>query len=215
VAASFALLESIPAADRERLLGAARRRRFRTGEPVFHAGGDGDCLHLVEEGRFGVQRVSPDGRVVLLSVIGPGGFFGEMALLYGEQRSASVAALEPATTRTVTRSSFLALRERHPSLDRAMAMILAERVRQLDHQLLAALYTPVEVRVAARLLDAFEAGGRQLPLTQQQIAELAGTSRPTANQVLHSLVGAGLIRLGRGTVELVDPAGLRVRATPT
>ena len=210
---SFPLIDGLPARERAELLGIAHRRRFSRGEVVFQAGAQADGLHLVESGCFSVRRDAPDGHAALLALVGPGGFFGELALLGPIARSATVAAVETSTTLAVSRVAFSELRDRQPSIDRALAAFLGAEVRHLSGQLVDAMYTPVEVRLCARLLEASEQWGRlRLPLTQQDVAELAGTTRPTANRVLRQLAEEGLVILHRSELVIADPDGLRRRS---
>lgn len=209
----FALLDGVPAAERARILGIARRQRFARGEVVCHAGAEADGLHLVEAGRFSIRSESPDGHAALLSVVGAGGFFGELALLGPSRRSATVVAVEPSTTLVVARRAFTELRDRYPSIDRALTATLGARIRELSAQLVDAMYTPVEARLCARLLDASRKwDSARLPFTQQDVADLTGTTRPTANRVLRQLAQEGLIDLSRASVVVVDADALRQRA---
>src|SRR5262245_33604145 len=113
----WALLEGVPEEDVRALLSIARRRKFGRGEVVFHEGDPADTLHLVDKGRFGVRTQTALGDTAILSVLGPGDMFGELALLdVGEPqpRSATVSALEAAETRSVHRMDFERLRREHP-----------------------------------------------------------------------------------------------------
>src|SRR6266545_5402743 len=111
------LLADVPPEDVRQLLAIARRRTFERGEVVFHEGDPGDSLHLIVKGRFAVRITTPLGERALIAINGPGGAFGELALVSSEAvRSATVAALEPAETRSVFRDDFAALRKRHPGV---------------------------------------------------------------------------------------------------
>jgi CRP-like cAMP-binding protein len=109
------------------------------------------------------------------------------------------------------------LRDEHPTVDRFLVDLLAATVTRLSEQLLEALFVPVDKRVLRRLVAlAAEYGqgqpGTVIPLTQQDLAEMAGTTRPTANRVLHDAEQAGLIRVGRARIEILEPARLQHRA---
>jgi CRP-like cAMP-binding protein len=98
------------------LLAIAWRRTFRRREVVFHAGDPGDALHLVRTGRFAVRALTPRGEVAIVHVVGPGQAFGEISLLLTDhERSATVEALEPATTFSIVRSEFTRLHRQHPT----------------------------------------------------------------------------------------------------
>lgn len=139
----WALLGGIPEADVQRLLAIARRRTFRRGEVVFHMGDPADTLHLIAAGRFAVRVQTALADVAILTVLGAGQLFGELALLEPDaHRSATVEALEPGETRSVHRPDFEELRRRHPQVSDVLIAILAGQVQRLSRQLLEALYMP-------------------------------------------------------------------------
>jgi CRP/FNR family cyclic AMP-dependent transcriptional regulator len=213
----WALLGGIPEADVQRLLSIARRRTFRRGEVVFHMGDPADTLHLIAAGRFAVRVQTALADVAILTVLGPGQLFGELALLEPDaHRSATVEALEPGETRSVHRPDFEELRRRHPQVSDVLIAILAGQVQRLSRQLLEALYMPADSRVLRRVSELAELYGPgdgevTIPLRQQDLAGLAGTSRATVNRVLREEEERGTVRLGRGRVVVVDRAALARR----
>lgn len=216
---TWPLLAPLHDDERASLLAVARPRSFGKGEVVFHEGDPGESLHLVKSGRFAVRVSIPSGDTATLSVLSPGADFGELALL-GEnrERTATVSALEPSTTLMLSRNDFLQLRTRHPLVEQLLVQRLARRVDELSQSLLEALYVGVDRRVMRRLLDlgaAYEVDKRSsvvVPITQDDLAGMAGTTRPTVNQVLQRLASDGTIVLGRGRIEIVDRAALRRRS---
>ena len=217
----FALLRGVAAEDVAELTERARRRRFAAGEVVFHAGDPADTLHLVRSGRFAVRITTEFGATATLNVVGPGGAFGELALLTPEApRSATVAALEDAETLSIHQLDFDRLRRRRPQTDALLVEILAARVRELSEQLVEALHIPADTRVRRRLLDVVGAygsaeAGAVVPLTQEELASLAGTSRATVNRVLRDEQARGALELSRGRTTLLDPDALARRARGT
>jgi len=211
------LLAGVPADDARRVLAIGRRRTFGRGEIVFHQLDPADSLHLVANGRFAVRRTTPLGEDALLAIRGPGAFFGELALVSGGARSATVQALEPAETLAVYRADFDELRRRYPQVDQVLVQLLAQEVRRMDELLSEAFYVSAERRVLRRLLEVSEAYGGGVPgvvvpLTQEQLAALAGTSRATVNAVLSTERQRGTLSLNRGRTTLNDPAALARRA---
>lgn len=210
------LLDGVPPEQVRELLQVARRRRFSRNEVVFHRDDPGDSIHLVQSGRFAVRVATTLGDMATIAIRGPGESFGEMALVAEEpRRAATVAALEDAETMSVYRTDFDQLRTRHPGVDRILMRFLTNEVRVLNDRLLEALYVPVEKRVRRRLIElAGLYGGESaaIRLTQETIAELAGATRPTVNQVLRDEEKRGTIRLGRGRIDIVDLDQLLRRA---
>lgn len=203
----WALLENVPEEDVRRLLSVARHRRFARNEVVFHEQDPADTLHLIIKGRFVVRAQTPLGDRAILAVLGPGEMFGELSLLGEEdaRRSASVIAVEAGETHSVHQLDFDGLRRRHPETAQVLIAILAGQVRRLSRHLLEALYVPADKRVLRRLVEvaALYPDG-VVPLTQEDLASLAGTSRATVNRVLREAEARGSLTLGRGRTCVLD-----------
>lgn len=196
------LLADVPDETLRAVLSIARRRTFAKNEIVFHRGDPADSLHLIVKGRFAVRIATPLGDTATLAVRGPGDAYGELALLGEESaRSATVSALEPAETRSIYRGDFIRLRREHPRVNEVLTGILAERLRRLSEQLIEAYYVPADRRVLRRVRELAEIyGGSEavvVPLTQEDIAGLAGTSRATVNRVLREEERRGTVELQR------------------
>jgi CRP-like cAMP-binding protein len=212
------LLDGLADTEVQALLSIARRRKFARGEVVFHQHDPADTLHLIDKGRFAVRVATPLGDTAILAILGPGDMFGELSLLGDPEarRSATVAALEPAETRSVHRLDFDRLRATHPKTAAVIIAILAGQVRRLSRHLLEALYVPADKRVLRRLVDlgdlyAEEDGTTIVPLTQEDLADLAGTSRATVNRVLREEEARGSVKLGRGRTTVLDREALARR----
>jgi CRP-like cAMP-binding protein len=128
-------------------------------------------------------------------------------------------ALEKVETLALRRDQFMELRTAHPSVDDFLVNVLAEEVSRLSGLLVEALYVPVDTRVLRRLValaaDYADGGptvGVEVPLTQEDLASLAGTSRATVNRVVGEAEKAGLVEVRRGRVIVLDPEGLAARA---
>jgi len=211
------LLADVPAEALRALLTIARRRTFARGEIVFHRGDPADSLNLIRKGRFSVRIVTPLGDSAMLSVLGPGDAVGELALLGEPVRSATVSALEPAETYSVHRDEFERLRHEHPIVNDVLFGILTDRLRRVADQLVEAYYVPADRRVLRRMSELAELYGADegeavVPLTQEEIAELAGTSRATVNRVLRDAERRGSVELRRGRTAVLDLDELRRRA---
>ncbi|HUF02176.1 MAG TPA: Crp/Fnr family transcriptional regulator [Gaiellaceae bacterium] len=200
------LLVDLPVDDVRTLLSVARRRTFARGEVVFHRDDPADSLHLVVRGRFGARVLTPLGDAVLLEVLGPGQSFGELALLLPDaRRSATVEALEAGETRSVFRDDFSALQREHPGVKDVLLRLLAEQLRRSTDRVVEAHYVDAETRVRRHLValaTTYEDG--VVPLTQEDIAALAGTSRATVNRVLREEARLGAVALARGRTTILD-----------
>lgn len=218
--ARWPLLASLPEPQVRELLALARRRRFDRHEVIFHEGDPGDSVHLINRGRVALRVTTPLGDTVTLRILGPGAIFGELALLDPAPRNATVVALERTETLALHRDHFAELRRHHPDVDRILIDSLVAEVRRLSIQLLEALYVPVPRRVELRLIDLVQQYGNDqaepvdIPLTQEDIAELCGASRTTVNKVLRDLEVEGLVAMSRGHVRIPDPQQLRRRRGP-
>jgi CRP-like cAMP-binding protein len=213
----WALLESLSEADRRAVLTRCRRQRYSRNEVVFREGEIGDCVHLLEKGTVAVRVGMPSGDVATLDVLRPGEAFGEQALVGDDdRRSATIVALERTETMRLTRDDFVNLIIDQPNTGRLLVAMLDARLRSTSQSLLEALYLPADTRVFRQLgrLAAIYGGlgSGAIPVTQDDLASMAGTTRQTVNRVLRHAQDNGLLTLARGRVEIVDAAGLAKRA---
>lgn len=207
------LLASLTEEERAAFLATTRRRHLDRGDVVVHEGDPADSLHLVEAGRLAVRVTTPEGDAATLNILGPGDYFGELSLLDGRSptRSASVVALEAATTRSLSASAFRDLRSRHRAADQVLLGLLARRVEELSARLVEVMYDGLDRRVHRLLADLAHTYGDGtqgpvvIPLTQEHLAELVGATRPSVNQVLRRLEGEGVVALGRGRITIHEP----------
>ena len=200
------LLADLPAEDVRELLAITRRRTFSKGEVVFHRDDPAESLHLVVRGRFGARVQTPLGDSVLLDVLGPGQAFGELALLLpGARRSATISALEDGETRSVFRDDFALLQRTHPGVKDVLLRLLAEQLHRASDRIVEAHYVDAETRVRRRLSELTRTYGSEVvPLTQEDLAAMAGTSRSTVNRVLREEERRDTVALQRGQTTVLD-----------
>ena len=214
---SYQLLAGMPDEAQRSLLALCRRRHFRRGEVVFHDGDPGETLHFVAKGHFAVRVTTPLGDTSMLRVFQPGDCFGELAALQPAPRAGTVVALEDADTMSLSHTQLDELRALHPGVDRLLTTALIGEVRRLAGALVEALYLPVEQRIWRRLGDLAEiyadgdGASVTVPFTQEDLAQLAGTTRPSANKVLKAGEAVGIVRMTRGRIEVVDLDAVRAR----
>ena len=207
--ARFDILRELSESDERAVLAMARRRKLRHNEAIFREGDPGDSVHLIDKGHVAVRLTTPAGEVATLRILGPGDLFGELAVLDPGPRMATTVALDAVETLSLHRTVVDQLRADHTSVDRVLLTASQREVRRLSAALSEVLYTSVPTRLARHLVRLAEVfAGDVLPLTQDDLAGLCGTTRQTANQVLQELQAAGVVVLGRGKVTIVDHAHL-------
>jgi CRP/FNR family transcriptional regulator, cyclic AMP receptor protein len=189
---------------------AGRRRKFSRGEVVFHEGDPGDSLHRVTSGRFAARVTTPLGDIATFTVHGPGEVFGLLAVLHPDaRRTASVVALQQSETFAIPKSAFVRLKSAYPGVAAAVELLLVEMLTGSSNRLVEALYTPVHLRVRARLRDlariygAGDAAPVTIPLSQEDLAGLAGTTRETVNRVLQDEQERGTVTLARRRITIM------------
>jgi CRP/FNR family transcriptional regulator, cyclic AMP receptor protein len=208
------LLDGLGEAERREVRAAMHRRRFTKSMIVFHEGDPGNSCHVVTKGRFAVSVSTPLGQSAVMWLPGPDDVFGEMALLGGRRdRTATVTALEPAETLELHRDRFDELCRSHPSVMRILVDVLARNVERTTELAIGGLFHPVDRRVGRQLgllaaLYLGDAGAGPIPVHQEVVAAMAGTTRPTVNRVLKQAEADGILRLARGRIEVLDRARL-------
>jgi CRP/FNR family cyclic AMP-dependent transcriptional regulator len=211
-------LEALEEGTRRRLVEAGHRRRYRRGEVIFHEGDPANSMHVLLAGHVSVGVTTPMGDSAVFTVLGPGAIFGELALLADHsERSATTKALDVVETLSLRADHVAAIRRTDPAMDRFLISLLIEYLGRQDARLLEALYVPVEKRILRRLIALSRLygdgdRGTVVPLTQDVLADIAGTTRPTTNQVLRAAEADGLVSLARGQLRIEDPAGIARRA---
>lgn len=202
-------------------LGAcARRRSYQRGEYIFHQGDTGDAVFVLVEGRVKVIFVSADGDEMILATLAPPDVFGELALIDGGSRSASIQTLEPTTVLTLTRGTLLDLMSRQPGVTDVVLRSLGTLVRRMIAQASDLVFMDLHGRVAKLLLRLIEDSAAHpgqgvsidLKMTQADLAAMVGGSRQSVNQILHHFERRGYLRLEGHRLIVKDPEALRRRA---
>ena len=204
------------------VVGALRARRFRRGETIFHGGDPGDALFIVSSGSVKILVTPEDGsEPAILTVVGPGGFFGELALLDGAARSATAVAVERVETLVLRRDAFDHLVDDDAGIRRALLGALASEIRRLTAQVEDLHFLDLPGRLARHILREIAVEGELLPTTevrlswpytQGELAGMIGGSRQSVNRLLADLVGQGLLRFDGDTLVIPDPPALAAAA---
>jgi CRP-like cAMP-binding protein len=179
------------------------RRRYPKDTVVFFENEEGDFFFMILEGRIKVTILGDDGREIILSVLSAGDFFGEMALLDNEPRSATAIAIEESELLSLHRTDFQNVISDNRGIMSALIRILTARLRRANHQISTLALLDVYGRVARVMLDMAREEGKRLKdgritfrrATHQEIANRIGTTRETVTRMLKDLERHGLIRV--------------------
>jgi CRP/FNR family transcriptional regulator, cyclic AMP receptor protein len=210
------LFSELSEPELERISQVAVPRSFPADTRVFHEGDQSDACYIVRSGACRVTREHPDGRAITLANLGPGAIFGELAMLDGESRSASVEATEDAELLALPAGDVRALLREHPEMGEKLIVALTRRLREANERLTRQSFQTVPSRVAGVLnkLLAEEADtpqvrdGVTIRLRQSDLAQLAGTSRESVSRFLATLERAGIVEVGRAKVTVLQPERL-------
>ncbi len=191
-------------------------RSFPKGVRVFHEGDLSDACYIVRTGDLRVTREHSDGRAIALTTLGVGDFFGELAMLDGGARSASVETLSDSELLALPASDMRRVIADHGDIAAKLIAALTRRLRETNERVSRQSFQTVPSRVAGVLaqLTAEEAlpedrEGITIRMTQADLAQLAGTSRESVSRFLATLERAGVVAVGRGRVTIVEPRRLR------
>lgn len=189
-------------------------RSYPEGTRVFHEGDHSDACYIVKSGTFRVTREHPDGRAITLATLTEGDIVGELAMLDGEVRSASVETLGgDGELLALPASDVRALLERHPDITVKFVAALTRRLRAANERISRQSFQTVPSRVAgvlSQLVAEEGEDGRQVTIRMNQadLAQLAGTSRESVSRFLADLERSGVVKAGRGQVTILEPARL-------
>jgi CRP/FNR family cyclic AMP-dependent transcriptional regulator len=211
------LLSDLPDQLLAGLLANARPVNLATGAILFLAGDPGDGCYRVNEGLLKVSIASASGAERILAILGPGSIVGDMAMIDGRPRSASVSALRDCNMSFVSRAAFEAFADKQPEIYKFLVGLLAERVRETDQLVAAGSFLPPKGRVARALLDLAKAFGRdvgggriviQQKISQSDVAAMAGIARENVSRILNEWMRSKLVTRLSGYYCLESPAKL-------
>ncbi|MFD1695332.1 Crp/Fnr family transcriptional regulator [Roseibium aestuarii] len=200
----------------------ARPMKIGAGAILFDAGDPGNGCYAVIDGSLKVSILSVEGDEQLLAVLGPGHLVGELALLDGRPRSATVTALKATQLAFIEKQAFERFSDANPAVYRHMLSIVGQRLRQANDVLAARSFLPLPGRVAQTLLQLAETFGKPLDdgrvlihykLSQADIANMAGAARENVSRVLNDWKRAGTVTRISGYYCIEKPEILTKAAT--
>jgi CRP-like cAMP-binding protein len=197
----FPLFADLDERELTAIAAVAKPRRYAKDEVVFYADESGDVFCLIREGQVKVTMISPEGKEIILSLLGPGDFFGEMALLDDEPRSATVVATEPLELMTIWRKDFLQILSENFDITKKVLAEISQRLRMASSRIESLATMDVYGRLARFFLDLAKDQGKMLDNgyvavtrpTHQAIANMIGTSRETVSRLIHDLMRQNLL----------------------
>ena len=198
--------------DLNRIASKMVSRDYEKGQMILLEESTGETFFIMTSGTVKVTRLSDDGREVILALLGESDFFGEMSLLDGEGRSANIVANEDAEVMTLSRRDFLEYLETYPKIAIALLEELAVRIRKSDQQIESLSLSDSEQRIGITLIRLAEERGtikrgdvtvQNLPY-QQDIANMAGTSRETVSRTLKLLEDKKLVKRNGGDITIFN-----------
>jgi CRP/FNR family transcriptional regulator len=210
------LLSDLEQEELQRIAQVAIPRSFPKGARVFHEGDTSDACYVIRSGEVRVTREHSDGRAIALATLGPGELVGELAMIDGGVRSASLEALTDVELLAVSAADMKSLLERNAGITAKLVVALTKRLRETNERISRQSFQTVPSRVAGVLSQLVseenaEQGrdGVTIRMNQADLAQLAGTSRESVSRFLAVLERAGVVRVGRGRVTVIEPHRLR------
>ena len=192
----------------ESVRSVASERNHPKNAVVLTEGEMGDSLYVIQSGKVKVVIGDEEGREIILKILGPGDFFGEMSMIDKQPRSASVTTTEPATFLVLTHAAFERLIEKAPRIANVVMQILAHRVREADRKIGTLALMDVYGRVASTLLElSVYSNGKLMvaeKLSQQDLANMVGASREMVNRILKDLSDRGFISIESKSITIIN-----------
>ena len=213
---SVPLFQGLGSKELDALIPVARTVSLANREELFHKGDEGAQVYVVIGGNLKVLTTSEDGDDVVFSILGPGEAFGEIALLGGTPRTATVTAIDPCELLIIDRRDFLSFLRGHPEVAINLLEVLAQRMKRVSEFVEDTLFLNLPLRLAKKLVSLSRAYGKphaeglrlDLKLSQEEWGDLVGTTRESINKQLRAWTEEGLITIDRGYIVIHDRRGL-------
>jgi CRP/FNR family cyclic AMP-dependent transcriptional regulator len=202
------LFTSFPEDQLRMLTSVVTRKSLPRSSTVMASGDATDSLYIVLSGRLKVMMSDAEGKEVILSILGPGEFFGEMGLIDDAPRSASVVSIEPCELLSIAKRDFKKCLAENFEMAQAVMRGLVRRLRDADRKIGSLALLDVYGRVARLLLDMAETvDGEKIVtkrLPKQDIAKMIGASREMVSRVMKDLQMGGYIEVRGSNIVLRD-----------
>jgi len=211
------IFENVAKEDLAQLEKIAKRRDLPAKTVVFFEGDRADAFYIVVSGSLKVYQTTQDGREKVLNTMGPGEIFGELAMLDGKPRSASVETIEAAELIVMARTDFRELATATPSILWGVLEGLCERLRSLNDLQLDVAFQDTPYRIAKAVIKLADKHGEKTDdgwrvresFGVRNLADMAATTPARVSRVLEKLEDDGLIRTGKDDLVVPDLAALK------
>ncbi len=206
------IFSDLPKGELDKIEKIGARKHYEKNEVILVEEEAGNALFVIITGKVKVSRTSGDDREVILTILSDSDFFGEMAILDGLTRSAAVTAIEKTELFLIQRNDFLNLLKNYPDVAITLLQELTKRLRAADMKIKALSLKDAEGKVATVILQLADDIGKirqgrveieKIPM-QQDLANMAGTSRETISRTFHSFAKKGLIEIEGSKLRILD-----------
>ncbi len=207
----MAVFQDLTPREMEELNRITTMSTVRKGRVFYRPEEPGEVLFILKEGRVQLYRISPEGKKLIITTLGPHTLFGEMALLGTRMHNTFAEAVEDCLICVMSRADLERLILSKPKVALRILEITGRRLREAEERLESMAFKGIPARLASLLLRlSDEQGGDEVRgLTHQDLAEMVGTYRETATQVLNELKSQGLIEIRRKRIQILDREGLQ------
>jgi CRP/FNR family cyclic AMP-dependent transcriptional regulator len=222
VLAQCGLFRRLSDTERDALFARARTQRYAANESIFLMGAPGDSMVAVLSGTIRISVPSPDGKEIVLAILGPGEICGEIALLDGKERTADAKAATNCSVVVLERRDVLAFFAQYPDAWSKLIDVLCDRLRTADQQMAEFALSPVPVRLAKALLRLASTDGpaqngqpvERVHLTQRELGNVIGATRESVNKYLRAWQRKGCVRIADRRIVITNRAAVEDLTEP-
>lgn len=211
------LFEGIQRATLDKLENRAWQVEGETNDPIYYADDSASLLYILKEGRARIYYATSKKRDITLDFLDAGEVFGELSLMDFETRGEAAETLEPSVLTVVPGKYFRRIMEKNLDLFRAVFDFMNHRRWRIQNRLKTLAYEDARKKIIYVMLDLGRGLGidelrpepTTLEVTHSELADMSGLARPTTTKILNSLKDDGLITMGNGEIDLLDPVAMK------
>lgn len=207
------LFHGMDAGEMKRIAGRLPMATCRQGQLLYEPAETDDALFVLKAGNVRLYRLAPDGRKLVVAVLGPGSIFGEMAAIGQSMTGSFAEAVDDCTVCIMSQVDIEQIMLEHPAVAVQMVRLLSARLREAEDKLEQMAFAPVHRRLA-RLLLQLARNGEVAGYSHQELADMVGVSRETVSRAIIDLKSAGVIAVDRRCIQILDSGALTAEVTP-